>query len=78
MKCKDLFDEIAEFGDDRRKFCEQFVECMKLGIRENSVDELKSAELTFNSSESGDERMSFKECKDRMKEKQFPSLPRKQ
>ena len=71
MKCMDMFDEIAELSDDRKKFYEQFVKCMKLGIRENSVDDLKIAEmLRFNTSKSGDEQISFKEYVDYMKEGQ--------
>ena len=71
MKCMDMFDEIAELSDDRKKFYEQFVKCMKLGIRENSVDDLEIAELLrFNTSKSGDEQISFQEYVDRMKEGQ--------
>ena len=71
MKCMDMFDEIAELSDDRKKFYEQFVKCVKLGIRENSVDDLEIAELLrFNTSKSGDEQISFKEHVDRMKEGQ--------
>ena len=59
MKCMDMFNEIAELNDDRKKFYEQFVKCMKLGIRENSVDDLEIAELLrFNTSMSGDENRS--------------------
>ena len=43
--CMDMFDEIAELNDDRKKFYEQCVECMKLGIREDSVDDFEIAEL---------------------------------
>ena len=71
MKCMDMFDEIAELSDDRKKFYEQFVKCMKLGIRENSVDDLEIAQLLrFNTSKSGDQQISFKEYVDRMKEGQ--------
>ena len=71
MKWMDMFDEIAELNDDRKKFYEQFVKFMKLGIRENSVDDLETAELLrFNTSKSGDEQISFKEYVDRMKEGQ--------
>ena len=71
MKCMDMFDEIAELNDDRKKFYEQFVKCMKLVIRENSVDDLEIAELLrFNTSKSGDDQISFKEYVDRMKEGQ--------
>ena len=72
MKCMDMFDEIAELSDDRKKFYEQFVKCMKLWIRENSVDDLEIAELLrFNTSKSGDEQIIFKEYVDRMKEDNY-------
>ena len=72
MKCTDMFDEIAELSDDRKKFYEQFVKCMKLWIRENSVDDLEIAELLrFNTSKSGDEQIIFKEYVDRMKEDNY-------
>ena len=38
-KCMDMFDEIAELNDDRKKFYELFVKCVKLGIREDPVDD---------------------------------------
>ena len=64
-------DEIAELSDDHKKFYEQFVKCMKLWIRENSVDDFEIAKLLrFNTSKSGDEQISFKEYVDRMKEGQ--------
>ena len=64
-------DEIAELNDDHKKFYEQFVKCMKLGIRENSVDDFEIAVLLrFNTSKSGDEQISFKEYVDPMKEGQ--------
>ena len=70
MKCKDMFDEIAEL-DDYEKFHEQFVQYMKLGIRGNWVDNFEIAELLrFNTSKYGDEQISFKEYVDRMKEGQ--------
>ena len=71
MKCMDMFAEIAEKKDDYEKSFEQFVKCMKLGIRENSVDDFEIAELLrFNTSKSGDEQISFKEYVVRMKEGQ--------
>ena len=64
-------DETAEWNDDHKTFYEQFVKCMKPGIRENSVDDFEIAELLrFNTSKSGDEQISFKEYVDRMKEGQ--------
>ena len=54
-------DEIAEKKDYYEMSYEQFVKCMKLGIRENSVDDFEIAELLrFNTSKSGDEQISFK------------------
>ena len=64
-------DETAELNDDHKKSYEQFVKCVKLEIRENSVDDLEIAELLrFNTSKSGVEQISFKEYVDRMKEGQ--------
>ena len=57
-------------NDDFKKFYEHFFKCVKLGIRENSVDDLEIAELLRFSSKSGDEQISFKEYVDRMKEGQ--------
>ena len=60
--------EIAELHDDYKKFYEQFVKYMKLGIRENSVDGVEIDEvLRSNTSKPGDERINFKEYVDRMK-----------
>ena len=57
----EMLAEIAEQKDDRNKFYEQFVKCMKL----------KTAEmLRFNTSKPGDERINFKEYVDRMKKGQ--------
>ena len=65
-------DEIAELNGDHKKFYEQFVKCMKLGIRGNSVDDFEIAKLLrFNTSKSGDEQISFKEYVDCMKEGQY-------
>ena len=62
-------DEIAELNDDHKKFYEQFVKCMKLGIRDNSVDDFEIGELLrFNASKLGDEQISFKEYVGRTKE----------
>ena len=38
-------DEVAEWHDNHKKFYEQFVKRMKLGIPENSVDDFEIAEL---------------------------------
>ena len=69
-KCMDMFGEIAEWNDDRKKFYEQRFKCM-LGIREDSVDDFEIAELLrFFTSKPGDEQISFKEYADRIKEGQ--------
>ena len=61
----------AELKDDRKKFYERYVKCMKLGIRENSVDDVETAELLrFNTFKPGDEQICFEEYVDRMKEGQ--------
>ena len=44
-KCLEMFTEIAELNDDHKKFYEQFVKYMELGIHENSVDDFEIAEL---------------------------------
>ena len=70
-KYLEMLAEIAELNDDYKKFYEQFVKCMKLGIHENSVDGVEIAELLrFNTSKPGDEQISFEEYVDRMKEGQ--------
>ena len=51
----EMLAEIAEEKDDCEKSYEEFVKCMKLEIRENSVDDFEVAELLrFNTSKSGD------------------------
>ena len=70
-KYLDMPAEIAEKRGEYEKSYEQLVNCMKLGIRENSVDDCEIAEiLRFNTSKSGDEQISFKGYVDRMKEGQ--------
>ena len=70
-ECLDMFAEITELNDDCKKFYEQFVKCMKLGIHENSVDCFETAELLrFNTSKPGGEQISFEEYVDRMTEEQ--------
>ena len=67
----EMLAEIAALNDDYKKFYEQFVKFMELGIHENSVDGVEIAELLrFNTSKPGDEQISFEECVDRMKEGQ--------
>ena len=70
-KFLEMLAEIAELSDDRNKFYKQFVRSMNLGIRENSVDDVETAELLrFNTSKFGDEQNSFKEYVYRMTEEQ--------
>ena len=44
-KCLEMFQEIGEKKDDYKKFYEQFVKCLKLGIHEDSTNMTKIAEL---------------------------------
>ena len=60
-KYLEMLAEIAELKDDRKKFYERFVKCMKLETAEL---------LRFNTFKSGDEHFSFEEYVDRMKERQ--------
>merc|ERR1712079_680808 len=70
-KCLEMFAEIAGKKDDYKKFYEQFGECMKLGVHEDSTNRTKVAELLrFHSPKSGDELIGLKEYVDRMKEGQ--------
>merc|ERR1712054_223446 len=70
-KCLEMFAEISEKKDDYKKFYEQFGKCLKLGIREDSTNRAKIAELLrYQTSKSGDESISLKEYVDRMKEGQ--------
>ena len=70
-KYLEMLAEIAELNDAYKKFYEQFVKCVKLGIHENSVDGVEIAELLrFNTSKPGDEQINFEEYADRMKEGQ--------
>ena len=48
-RCLNMLVEIAELFDDYKKFYERFVKCMKLGIHENSIDDVETAGwLRFN------------------------------
>merc|ERR1712227_896561 len=70
-KTIETFNEIAEHGDDYKKFYEQFGKNLKLGIHEDSTNRAKLAELLrFQTSKSGDDLVSLKEYIDRMKEGQ--------
>merc|ERR1712241_1252851 len=42
-KCLEMFAEIAEKKDDYKKFYEQFVKCLKLGVHEDSTNRTKAA-----------------------------------
>merc|ERR1711964_679079 len=70
-KCMEMFNEIAEKKDDYKKFYEQFGKNLKLGVHEDSTNRNKIADLLrYQTSNSGDESISFKEYCDRMKEGQ--------
>jgi len=70
-KCLEMFAEIAEKGDDYKKFYEQFGKNLKLGVHEDSTNRGKIADLLrFNTSKTGDDVISLKEYTDRMKEGQ--------
>merc|ERR1712139_269533 len=70
-KCLEMFAEIAEKKDDYKKFYEQFGKNLKLGVHEDSTNRTKIAELMrYQTSKSGDEKISLKEYVDRMKEGQ--------
>merc|ERR1712113_1204675 len=70
-KCIEMFQEIAEKGEDYKKFYEQFGKNLKLGIHEDSTNRVKIADLMrYQTSKSGDEMVSLKEYVDRMKEGQ--------
>ena len=63
MKCLGMFAELAEQKDDYKKFSAECRKCMKLGLREDTKDDSKIAELL----KSGDEQISLKEYVDLMK-----------
>ena len=70
-KYLEMLADTAELKDDWKKLHERFVKCMKLGIRENSVDDVETAELLrFNTFKPEDEEISFEEYVDRTKEGQ--------
>merc|ERR1712045_395596 len=70
-KCIELFNEIAENEDDFKTFYEAFSKMIKLGIHESSKNRKKIAEfLRYQSTKSGDDRVSLKTYVERMKENQ--------
>merc|ERR1712021_312574 len=70
-KVMELIDEIAEDKDNYKKFYEQFIKNMKLGIHEDSTNRKKLAgHLRYFSSASGDEMCSLGDYVSRMKENQ--------
>ena len=63
-----MFAEIAEKKDDSKKFYEQVGTCIKLGAHEESTNRAKLAELLrYQTSELGDEIISFKKYVVRVK-----------
>ena len=69
--CLELFAEIAEKPDDSKTCYEQFEKCLRLGVQTDFTNRTETAEfLPVNASNSGDERISFKEYGDRLKEGQ--------
>lgn len=61
QRCLEMFVELSEKNDEHNKFCQQFGNCSKSGVREDSMDRQKIAKLLrLNMSKSGDEQICFK------------------
>jgi len=70
-KCLELIAEVAENSEDWKKFYEQFSKNLKLGIHEDQTNREKLANfLRYNTSKSGEDKISLKEYVARMKEGQ--------
>merc|ERR1712019_134698 len=70
-KCIELFNEIAENEEDFKSFYDSFAKMIKLGIHEDSKNRKKIAELLrYQSTKSGEDRVSLKTYVERMKENQ--------
>ncbi|XP_057333874.1 heat shock protein 83-like [Microplitis mediator] len=70
-KCLELFEELAEDGENYKKFYEQFSKNLKLGIHEDTSNRKKLADLLrFHTSASGEDSCSLKDYVGRMKENQ--------
>ena len=59
--------EFTELNDDCKKFYEQFVNRLKLGIQKGFIDGAEIAGLLrLNTPKPGDEQISFKEYEDQL------------
>jgi molecular chaperone HtpG len=70
-KCIELFNEIKENKEDFDKFYSQFSKNIKLGIHEDSSNREKLSEfLMYETTKSGDDKVTLKEYVERMQENQ--------